>query len=144
MIEMQSLLADCDHWADTLPRASHGPAVAAWKSEPDSQQKCAALTEAFEGRLLRQREEGTPLHDQHLRYTKGRDPCGSSIAPGALPYDEEALPMADTEDSALKSRLELKRGTLSQDPSRTRAQAHRRQQHSGPRHRKRRLEFCAT
>ena len=99
MIEMQSLLANCDHWADTLPRATHGPAVAAWKAEPDSQEHfSAALIEAFEGRLLSQRDEGTPLHDQYLRYTKSRkapkqaaqaiasrDPYGSAVAQRASP-----------------------------------------------------------
>jgi hypothetical protein len=59
MVEMQSLLLNMKGWADAVPRESHPPAVARWKSDPENfENLLAALQSVFEERLAEERLSG--------------------------------------------------------------------------------------
>ena len=131
---LHSLMANADHWAERLPRASHPPAVSAWKSEPDCLEKFT-LIKVFEDKLLAQIQKGEKLVDQYLPYTQGTsqaksaagavasgDPYGSAEPHHISPYDDEPQPVENIQEVPLMRRLALKQASLTQQSTHTRVE----------------------
>ena len=59
LIEVLSLLASLQAWADNVSRETHPPAVGAWKSDPENLEKLvAALQSVFDDRLRQEKRGG--------------------------------------------------------------------------------------
>ena len=90
LIEMLSLLLDMKHWADSVPRDAHPPAVGRWKSQPmNFDFLVGAFQAVFEERLADERQQrsggGT---SSRLRFGGDAQNLGTQGA-GSLYGDED-------------------------------------------------------